>query len=291
MSLEVPGNTPDPAATPLTLHFSDDAERRDQARAECSSTTTPRRWSRPSISVPNTHHRNRHARAHRSLHLGAGGRGDIGWRPRDAQRLGQSERRMLRASDGLHRMAVRSDRSNCGRPRTTNRILVSIRHPNSSGFQIDPRTGDEIPAHYISHILIKAGGSALLEAQTGISVSENPTLGVASDQSLALPVTVDAVDSVSQAHFTGSTRARELERVSGPGPLCDEWRRALTAGGPRRRLRPGSSRWCCWPPRSARGGGCRTKSASSTRRVQSHRAAARRVCPSWEQSSARCARS
>ena len=28
MSLEVPGNTPDPAATPLTLHFSDDAQRR-----------------------------------------------------------------------------------------------------------------------------------------------------------------------------------------------------------------------------------------------------------------------
>ena len=84
-------------------------------------------------------------------------------------------------------------------------LLVSIRHPNSSGFQIDPRTGDDIPAHYISHIRIEAGGRTSLDAETGISVSENPTLRIASDQSLPVPVTVEAVDSVTQAHFTAST--------------------------------------------------------------------------------------
>jgi sulfur-oxidizing protein SoxY len=84
-------------------------------------------------------------------------------------------------------------------------ILLSIRHPNSSGFQIDPRTGDSIPAHYISHILVKAGGVPLLTAETGISVSENPTFRLASGQSLALPVSVEAVDSLTQAHYSGST--------------------------------------------------------------------------------------
>jgi sulfur-oxidizing protein SoxY len=81
-------------------------------------------------------------------------------------------------------------------------LLVSIRHPNSSGFQIDPRSGDTIPAHYISHIAVKSGGKSLLEAETGISLSENPTLRFAVDAPLPLPVTVDALDSVTQAHYT-----------------------------------------------------------------------------------------
>jgi sulfur-oxidizing protein SoxY len=94
------------------------------------------------------------------------------------------------------------------RPATDGKsILVSIRHPNSSGFQIDPRTGDSIPAHYISHVLIKAAGAPLLSADTGISVSENPTFRVASDKNLPLPLSIDAVDSVTQAHYTGSTEA------------------------------------------------------------------------------------
>jgi hypothetical protein len=45
----------------------------------------------------------------------------------------------------------------------------------------------------------------LLTAETGISVSENPTFRFASGQSLALPVSVEAVDSLTQAHYSGST--------------------------------------------------------------------------------------
>jgi sulfur-oxidizing protein SoxY len=91
------------------------------------------------------------------------------------------------------------------RPATDSKsVLVSIRHPNSSGFQIDPKTGDNIAPHYISHIRIDSAGAEVLEADTGISISENPTLRIASDKGLPMPLTVDAVDSVTQTHFTAS---------------------------------------------------------------------------------------
>jgi len=82
-------------------------------------------------------------------------------------------------------------------------LQVSIRHPNHSGFQIDPLSGDAIPPHYVSHILLRAGDKTLLEADTGISISENPTIRIASDRALTTPVTIDAVDS-QQAHFTAT---------------------------------------------------------------------------------------
>jgi sulfur-oxidizing protein SoxY len=87
-------------------------------------------------------------------------------------------------------------------------MQVGIRHPNASGFQIDPRTGDPIPARYISRIRVTAGGKALLEAETGISVSENPALGIASDSPLPLPIAIDAVDSQTQDHYTASNGSR-----------------------------------------------------------------------------------
>jgi sulfur-oxidizing protein SoxY len=87
-------------------------------------------------------------------------------------------------------------------------MQVGIRHPNASGFQIDPRTGDPIPAHYISHIRVSAGGSTLLDAETGISLSENPALRISSDRPLPLPISVDAVDSETHAHYTASNGSR-----------------------------------------------------------------------------------
>jgi sulfur-oxidizing protein SoxY len=84
-------------------------------------------------------------------------------------------------------------------------MLISIRHPNNSGFQIDPRSGEPIPSHYVSHIRFSTDGGTLLEADTGISLSENPTLRLASDQPLPAPLTVDVVDS-RDAHFNASWR-------------------------------------------------------------------------------------
>ena len=92
-------------------------------------------------------------------------------------------------------------------------MLISIRHPNNSGFQIDPRSGEPIPAHYVSHIRFSTGGRTLLEADTGISLSENPTLRLASDQPLPAPLTIDVVDS-RDAHFNASWRGGAAESAA-----------------------------------------------------------------------------
>src|SRR5664280_3649925 len=86
-------------------------------------------------------------------------------------------------------------------------LQVGIRHPNNSGFQIDPLSGNPIPPHYVSHIHFSANGHTLMDVDAGISWSENPTLRIASDTALPEPMTVDATDS-KDAHFSASWRGR-----------------------------------------------------------------------------------
>jgi sulfur-oxidizing protein SoxY len=203
MSLEVPSNTPDPAATPLTLRFSGDAQRRiKRLRVFVDNNPSPLVATFDFGQTPFTEI-DMQVRIDRFTSVRAVAEtADGGLEMRSA---------WVKASGGCSMPPTDSSRGGALgqirlRPAADDKsVLVSIHHPNSSGFQIDPRTGDSIPAHYISHIRISAGGAALLEAETGISVSENPTLRVASDENLALPLRVDAVDSVTQAHYTGST--------------------------------------------------------------------------------------
>ena len=91
-------------------------------------------------------------------------------------------------------------------------LQISIRHPNNSGFQIDPRTGDPIPPHFVSHIRLSSGGETLMEADTGISLSENPTLRIASSQALKGPLTVEATDIPTQQHYTATWTAANSSR-------------------------------------------------------------------------------
>jgi sulfur-oxidizing protein SoxY len=87
------------------------------------------------------------------------------------------------------------------RPSSDGRALqMSVRHPNNSGFQIDPVSGDPIPPHFVSHLRVRAGDQTLIDADTGISLSENPTIRIASGKKLAAPLTLEAVDS-AQAKF------------------------------------------------------------------------------------------
>ncbi|HEY6452200.1 MAG TPA: quinoprotein dehydrogenase-associated SoxYZ-like carrier [Steroidobacteraceae bacterium] len=84
-------------------------------------------------------------------------------------------------------------------------LQVGIRHPNNSGFQIDPVSGNPIPPHYVSHIRFSSQGRTLLDVDAGISLSENPTLRIASDKALPEPVDIEVVDS-KDAHFSASWR-------------------------------------------------------------------------------------
>jgi sulfur-oxidizing protein SoxY len=202
MSIEAPGNTPDPAATPITLLFADDpAARIERARVFVDNNPSPLVATFEFGDTPVTQI-DMHVRIDRFTSV----------RVVAEKADGSLEMRSVwvKAAGGCSAPPTSSAGGQLGEIRLrpaedAHALLLSIRHPNSSGFQIDPRTGDNIPAHYISHVRVTAGGKRLVDADTGISVSENPTLRIASDRNLAAPLTVEAIDSVTQAHFTAST--------------------------------------------------------------------------------------
>jgi sulfur-oxidizing protein SoxY len=224
MSLEVPGNTPDPAATPLSVHFADPAGRRiKRVRVFIDNNPSPLVATFDFAQTP-INEIDLHVRIDRFTSVRAVAEtadGSLEMRSAWVKASGGCSAPPTQASAGAALGQVKL------RPaEDAKSVLVSIRHPNSSGFQIDPRTGDSIPARYISHLRIDAGGKPVLEAETGISLSENPTLRLASDQGLALPLSVDALDSVTHAHYTGSTDSL-------PGSAATAAARSATGGSDR----------------------------------------------------------
>jgi sulfur-oxidizing protein SoxY len=214
MSLEVPGNTPDPAATPLSLHFADPVERRiRRVRVFIDNNPSPLAatfdFSRAPIKEIDLHVRVDRFTSVRAVAEAADGTLEMrsAWVKASGGCSAPPTQSSTGAALGQVKLRPAADAKS---------VLVSIRHPNSSGFQIDPRTGDSIPAHYISHLRIDAGGQPLLEAETGISVSENPTFRIASDEGLAMPVSVDALDSVTHAHYMGSTESITRSAAAAP---------------------------------------------------------------------------
>jgi sulfur-oxidizing protein SoxY len=202
MSLEVPSNTPDPAATPLTLRFADDEHRRiKRVRVFIDNNPSPLVATFDFASATPVTEINMRVRIDRFTSVRA-----IAETADGSLEMRSS---WVKASGGCSAPSSAAPGGVLGeirlRPGADEKsLLAAVRHPNSSGFQIDPLTGDAIPAHYISHIRVNAAGAALLDAETGISMSENPSLRIASDRALPLPLAVDAVDSESHAHYTGA---------------------------------------------------------------------------------------
>jgi sulfur-oxidizing protein SoxY len=205
MSLEVPGNTPDAAATPLTLRFADDALRRiRRVRVFIDNNPSPLAATFDFAATPVTEidMRVRIDRFTSVRAIAETADGGLEMRSSWVKASGGCSAPPSAAAGGtLGEIRVRTSAD-------AKAMQVGIRHPNASGFQIDPRTGDPIPARYISRIRVTAGGKTLLEAETGISVSENPALGIASDSPLPLPIAIDAVDSQTQDHYTASNGSR-----------------------------------------------------------------------------------
>jgi sulfur-oxidizing protein SoxY len=201
MSLEAPANTPDPAATPLTLRFGDAAVGHiRQIRVIIDNNPSP-------VAA--------------TFDVASGARvAEIGLRVRIDRFT--SVRAIAETTDGRFEMrsAWVNASGGCSAPPSTltagtigeirfrpspdaRSMLISIRHPNNSGFQIDPRSGEPIAAHYVSHLRFSSDGHTLLQADTGISLSENPSLRIASDQPLPAPIAIEVIDS-ADAHFAGS---------------------------------------------------------------------------------------
>ena len=206
MSLEVPANTPDPAATPLTLRFAADEHRRiKRVRVFIDNNPSPLVATFDLAGTTPITEINLRVRIDRFTSVRA-----IAETSDGALEMRSG---WVKASGGCSAPPSAAAGGVLGeirlRPAADSKSLqIGIRHPNASGFQIDPRSGDPIPAHYISHIRVNAGGSALLDADTGISISENPALRIVADRPLTMPISVDAVDSETQAHYTASNGSR-----------------------------------------------------------------------------------
>lgn len=53
-------------------------------------------------------------------------------------------------------------------------VRVQLIHPMESGQRNDPKTGQKLPAHFVRTFSISLNGKAVIQAQTGPSVSRNP---------------------------------------------------------------------------------------------------------------------
>ncbi len=203
MSVEAPASTADPAATPVTVRFGGAAlGHLRQLRVIIDNNPSP---------------------LVATFDLADGARvGEIGLRVR-VDRF-TSVRAIAEMSDGTLEMRSQWVNASGGcsaapspaaggrlgeirfRSAADGRSLqVSVRHPNNSGFQIDPVSGNPIAPHYVAHWRVTAAGQPFFTADTGISLSENPTIRIASDRPLPAPMTVDLTDS-QQARFSGEWR-------------------------------------------------------------------------------------
>jgi sulfur-oxidizing protein SoxY len=203
MSLEAPSNTPDAAATPVALHFANDPNRAiKQVRVFIDNNPSPLvatfDFEAGAVPITGIDMRVRVDRFTSVRAIAETASGDLEMRSTWVKAAGGCSAPPAAAGSGaLGEIRFRPSMD-------AKSLQVSIRHPNSSGFQIDPRTNAPIPAHYISSLTLQAGGKPVLSAQLGISISENPTLRLASERPLPAPVTIDAVDSETHAHYSAT---------------------------------------------------------------------------------------
>ncbi|KAA0573114.1 quinoprotein dehydrogenase-associated SoxYZ-like carrier [Azospirillum sp. B21] len=88
-------------------------------------------------------------------------------------------------------------------------LLIS--HPNASGLQFDQVSRTYIPAHYIQSITIRIGGQTVLEADTDISISEDPNLRFS-----FIPVEGGSLEVTAQ-DTKGATFTRTVPLAAGGG--------------------------------------------------------------------------
>jgi sulfur-oxidizing protein SoxY len=205
MSIEAPGSTPDPAATPVVVRFGDALEGKvRQVRVIIDNNPSPLVTTMDLAAGVPVEEIDLRVRIDRYTSV----------RAIAETTDGKLEMRStwVNASGGCSAPSSAAEGGKLGQIRfrsspDARSLQFSIRHPNNSGFQIDPRTGDPIPPHFVSHIRLSAGGETLMEADTGISLSENPTLRIASTQPLLGPVTLEATDVPTQERFTATWTA------------------------------------------------------------------------------------
>jgi sulfur-oxidizing protein SoxZ len=56
-------------------------------------------------------------------------------------------------------------------------VKVLMNHPMETGTRKDAKTGQLVPAHYITEVTATLNGKTVLDAEIGPAVSKNPFLG------------------------------------------------------------------------------------------------------------------
>ena len=140
----------------------------------------------------------------------------------------------------LRRFARASD------PRSEAQVMV--RHPNSSGFQMNPVTRVQIPALFVDELMVTQGDELLFRMVGGISISEDPTIRFDYRPNGADAIHVTAVD-------TDGRTFRESFATDGPSGVARRLRSRSRRPLPARaadRLRRRSGARNCAAPRPAR---------------------------------------
>ncbi len=56
-------------------------------------------------------------------------------------------------------------------------VKVLMNHPMETGLRKDAKTGQIVPAHFITNITATVNGKKVLSAQWGVGISKNPFMG------------------------------------------------------------------------------------------------------------------
>lgn len=80
---------------------------------------------------------------------------------------------------------------------------LMISHPNYSGMQQDPKTGEYTPARYLEKVSVMVGGAKAFDLEAGISMSEDPSISFTYVPKGDGAVEIKALDS-SSAEFAQS---------------------------------------------------------------------------------------
>jgi len=214
MRIDAPANTPDPSATPIVLHFGKGAAGTiKQVRVIIDNNPAPLAATmnlNPGVPIDQIDLRVRIDRFTSVRAIAETTTGQLEMRSTWVKASGGCSAPPGAASGGVLgeiRFRPSSDATS---------LQMSIRHPNSSGFQIDPVSGDAVPPHYISHIKLSAGGQLLMEADTGISLSENPTLRIVSEVPLSGPMTLEATDIPTRAAYSATWKGLDTAPANAP---------------------------------------------------------------------------
>jgi sulfur-oxidizing protein SoxY len=210
MSLQVPASTPDAGQTPLDLHFGKDAVGHlKQVRVFVDNNPVPLAATfdlAPGVALTGLGLRVRVDRQTtiRAIAETDGGRLEMrsGW---------------VQASGGCSAPPSGASQGTIGEIRfwptpDGQSLRIGVRHPNYSGFQSDPRSGDLIPAYYVKTLRIEAAGAPLLIAELGVSIAENPTVQLTLGRALPQPLAVLAVDSKGTRYAAQWTTSQAVAR-------------------------------------------------------------------------------